>query len=584
MKYSWILLLTILLTIVCNVHATESRRQTWLTPSVESLDDVSPLEPPSESVLPVEPLEDIRSPMSQATRRITLDRIVLLNNTVLSEEAVATITSQFVHRPLSDADLHELRNELSKLYLAAGYLNSGVVLPDQEIKDATLQLHAIEGTVSSIDVSGTKRLRQGYLAKRLNSHVTSPLNVNQLRDAIQLLQRNPNVARVDAYIEPGTNQGDGSLRIEVKESPPASWFINADNHRSEAIGAERLSVGFLHTNLTGNSDQLVAEISTSEGAETGSVSYTFPVSSNDTSLRAYYARDQVNVVEQPFRSLDITTETDTYGISLTVPLQESLTRTFRLTIGAEVKDSQTELGGVPFSLSSGSLDGESRVSVLSAGADWIQRSPNQVIALRGTLRRGLDVLNATDAQPTAFDPSDIDAKFLSFLGQLQYVRHIADGLEGTIRSTLQLADDQLLGIEKLAVGGVNTVRGYRENLLVRDNGWATSFELSWRPFHEAEAAWQRSFALVPFVDYGRSWDKKDNDTTSVSRDTSDPVYIASAGMGFRCNPLPGLSAALYWAHDIADGFSSGDDPRKGQRQNGLQDDGIHFSLSYRRNF
>ena len=41
-----------------------------------------------------------------------------------------------------------------------------------------------------------------------------------------------------------------------------------------------------------------------------------------------------------------------------------------------------------------------------------------------------------------------------------------------VRQTLQLASEPLLNIEKFALGGINTVRGYRENQFVRDNGLA----------------------------------------------------------------------------------------------------------------
>ena len=42
---------------------------------------------------------------------------------------------------------------------------------------------------------------------------------------------------------------------------------------------------------------------------------------------------------------------------------------------------------------------------------------------------------------------------------------------------MQLTPDPLLPIEQIAIGGIDTVRGYRENQLVVDNGWMTSAEL-----------------------------------------------------------------------------------------------------------
>lgn len=78
--------------------------------------------------------------------------------------------------------------------------------------------------------------------------------------------------------------------------------------------------------------------------------------------------------------------------------------------------------------------------------------------------------------------------------------------------------------------------------------------------------------VAAFVDYGTAWDEANTNPGSRSRDTSDRRYLASAGQGLR--------AELYWGEPIADDFE-GDDPRNLQtRDYDLQDDGIHFSLTY----
>ena len=55
--------------------------------------------------------------------------------------------------------------------------------------------------------------------------------------------------------------------------------------------------------------------------------------------------------------------------------------------------------------------------------------------------------------------TDTDAQFYSFLGQAQWVRRLRPDLDLAMKTTVKLADDSLMGIEKLTIGGVNTVRG-----------------------------------------------------------------------------------------------------------------------------
>ena len=64
----------------------------------------------------------------------------------------------------------------------------------------------------------------------------------------------------------------------------------------------------------------------------------------------------------------------------------------------------------------------------------------------------------------------------------------------------------LLSLEKIAIGGVNSVRGYPEHLLVRENGVAATLELQLPIFGYRRQPNPLSLVLVPFVDYGRSRD------------------------------------------------------------------------------
>jgi len=561
--------------------AEVGRQQELLTPGVTNPQPAQ-VESRSNSVLPPADLSALNTANTESRLRIEPSDIHVEGVTVLAPDQVDDIVAGFRGRPLSDRDLNALREALSQAYLAAGYLNSGVVLPDQSMADGVLRLQAVEGSLSEIRLVGDTRLHEDFLVPRIERRVGSPLNVQALRDSIALLQRNPNIERIDAHIQPGSRQGQGTLALSLQEAPPMSVTLSLDNHQSEAIGAERARVGFAHTNLSGHADSLLAEIGASDGALTGAIVYERPLA-NEVVVQVYYSRDDADIVEDPFDALDINTETDLYGLSFTLPWIETLNTTLSITLGAEVKKSQSRLDGVRFSLSPGAEEGESRVSVGLLGTDWVRRTDQSVLALRGTVRWGFDRFGATDASPTPFDPSSIDGEFVSFLGQGQYTRRLLPQLDLALRGTAQLANDSLLGIEKLAVGGINTVRGYRENLLVRDNGVAASAELHWRPFMtSARPDWQKQLTVVTFADYGRSWDKRDIDLTSITRDTSDGRYIASLGLGVLWQPHRFVRTSLYWAEDIADNFSgSGDDPRDALQRTGLQDDGVHFAFSLR---
>jgi len=96
---------------------------------------------------------------------------------------------------------------------------------------------AIEGTLTRVEVTGKAKIRPGYIAKRIRSHVDDPLNVNDLQYALRYLQQDPNVSRLDAALGPGDSPGQSVLRVNVEEPPRFTAGIGVDNFQSSSIGA-----------------------------------------------------------------------------------------------------------------------------------------------------------------------------------------------------------------------------------------------------------------------------------------------------------------------------------------------------------
>ena len=110
---------------------------------------------------------------------------------------------------------------------------------------------------------------------------------------------------------------------------------------------------------------------------------------------------------------------------------------------------------------------------------------------------------------------------------------------------------------EFAIGGVYSVRGYRENQLVGDNGINLTIEYRYPLVRASDNFWQ----LAVFGDYGRVWNKQ--------RATSDPNDLFSAGLGLRWADNQGTGFEFYWGEALRDTVNSNND---------LQDDGIHFQF------
>ena len=81
--------------------------------------------------------------------------------------------------------------------------------------------------------------------------------------------------------------------------------------------------------------------------------------------------------------------------------------------------------------------------------------------MRSQFNVGLDILDSsTNENPIP------DSRFFAWRGQGQYVRRIGQNSLVVLRSDLQLATSSLVPLEQFSVGGIQSVRGYRQDALL----------------------------------------------------------------------------------------------------------------------
>lgn len=496
--------------------------------------------------------------------------IRVVGSTVFSAEELARVTAPYVNRELSSEDLEALRRALTVLYINRGYVNSGAILPDQRVTDGVVTYRIIEGALTGIDVHGNRWFRSGYFRDRLALGGKPPLNVNALQREIQILLQDERIQRLSAEVKPGLRPGEALLDLTVEEQFPLKLWFDVNNYQTPSVGAERGIVTLEHQNLTGNGDVLTLRYGKSSGLDPLlDFRYAIPVTPLDTTLSFQYRRNTFAVVEPPFDELEIESESEIFTLGVRQPVYRSPTTEFAAEFLGERLSNNTSLFGEPFTLTPGARNGESIVTALRAALELVHRRQNQVIAARSRFSVGIDALGST-----IHDRGLPDSRFFSWLGQFQWVRRlgvsdipqIADSLL-ILRSDVQLADDSLLTLEQIAVGGRYSVRGYRENTIVRDNAVIASLEA--RIPLVQNVPWADYLQIAPFFDYGRAWQSKGR--------TEEPRYISSVGVGLRWgltlrSAVPVRpSFEVYWGHAL-------EDVKASATTHNPQDDGVHFQF------
>jgi hemolysin activation/secretion protein len=482
--------------------------------------------------------------------------------TILGPAEQEELLAPFMGRRLATSDLLDLVDVVRSRYAEAGYTTAEVELPDQDLEEGRIRIRIHEGRVESIEIEGAVAHYPAYYRARLARATRAPLHVPTLYRALERLQAEPDIEKIAAVLE-RIGPGRERLRLEIRERSPWSASARASNYRSPSVGSPGGIFSLGHSSLTGFGDRLSVQGQVSEGIRDFGLRWDVPFVVTSTRAFVAYRRGEARIVEQDFQGVNIEGRYESISVGLRQPVFWSPRLEAALELVGDWRRGGSQLLGIDYCFQADLVDCKPTVSVLRMAQELVHRGRSRAASARSTVSVGLDVLGATSEQMTG----QRDGEFVSWQLQLQWIERLPeletlpmlDGMQLAGRFDLQLADDPLVAIEQFAVGGGTSVRGYRQNQMVRDNGFAASVELRVPVLRSSFG--DPLVTLVPFVDAGRAWDRRRKRSTSRT--------IESAGLALRVAITPALRADVSWANRFNDDDS---------KTSGLQGEGVYFEV------
>jgi hemolysin activation/secretion protein len=523
----------------------------------ETLPQPSPKPLPTPStpipILPSSPPENLPDTIFPSGESFFIKEIQVKGYSVLEDEIIK-LKQPLENKKITFEQLLQLRSQITELYVKKGYITSGAFIPNnQDVANGVVQIQVVEGELEGISIVGLQRLQPAYVRSRIKRFAVKPLNKNSLEEALQLLQLDPVIKRVNAELIAGSTSGSNILQVKITESPAFHAGVIFANNQSASVGSEQGSVFVAHDNLLGFGDEFSAEYGITEGLDIYNINYSIPFNALDGTIGVRYSNSGSRIIESEFRSLNIRSEAETLSFNLRQPLTYTANSEFALSLAFDLRRSQTFiLNDIPFSFTEGPEDGESKVTVIRFSQDWLQRNTNTVLAARSQFSFGIGAMDAT------VNDSGTDGRFFSWVGQFQWVQRLSPRVLMLAKINTQLTPDSLLSLEKISIGGVETVRGYDQNQLVADSGVVGGVEVRIPLTSNVE-----TLQLLPFFDIGTVWNNRGSNPDSQT--------LASLGLGLQWQPFNGLVLRTDYGIPVigtSDGGSS------------LQDNGFNFSVRY----
>lgn len=513
--------------------------------------------PPIDAQVATKSQKQITTPDNHVPQHIMVKNFDVVGSTIFSQSELNQAVKSYLNRPLTLPELFQARSTITKLYTDQGYVSSGAYIPPQKLNDGTVQITVLEGKLEEIKVSGTKHLSTDYISARIETAAGKPLNVNSLLSALQLLRLDPLIDNVSAELSAGIRPGTNLLEITIKEADAFNVSTNFNNSRSPSVGTNQRSVGINHGNLLGFGDRFNWQYANTKGSNAFDLAYGFPVNSKNGTINAVVGVNSNHVIEDPFSAIDLQSKSRYYELSLRQPILLKPTQEFALGMSFTHSESETFLMNNRFFLSRGANDeGETRISAVRIFQEFIKRNDQEVLALRSQFSLGIDAFNST-----INNNGEPDSTFVSWRGQSQWTRRLDEDFLLLLRGDIQLSGGSLVPLEQFRIGGVKSIRGYRQDLSLGDNGLFTSAELRIPilRFKKFDGLVQ----VAPFFDIGTVWNSDDVEIANAT--------LPSLGVGLNFVVGDRFNARLDWGIPLVELETKGIS---------LQESGVHFSIDY----
>ena len=463
------LFLAVLIGLSSNALAQDGNTLRELSPGADlpPLPQLAPSPPPNPDLeLPARP----KSPSGTSIENLVVkvEKIEIVGNRAISDAELYAAADAYLSREVTLEELFRLQDELTQIYVNAGYLNSGALLVPQDVGDGTVRYEITEGNLDDVRITGLSSVGEDYFRDRLLYGTNTPFNRDLIAERMRVLLLRPDFDRIKVELQPGSEPGEASLDVQIKEGKRFGLVAEIANDQSPGIGETQARIGAKVRSLAGRTDELSITAGINEGLLQGRIRYEIPVWANDLRLYTSARYSESEIITDGLDDLDIESRTWNGALGLSWPIIDQAEDRLVLDLGLTREHQQTDLLGEPFDFSDESENGETDLSVARFTQTYLQQRIKSAASIASTFSLGLPILGASD------NAANAKSEFLSWLVQGQYIQRISaftPNDQFVLRGRAQISTDPLFSSEQFAVGGLNSVQGFRVNELSNDAGW-----------------------------------------------------------------------------------------------------------------
>ena len=470
------------------------------------------------------------------TKGVYINSIEVAPSEILSKDEINNIIRPLIGKNVFISDIQKVIDQLNTLYAEKGFVTAKAFLPEQTVENGHIYIELVESKVGNISVEQNKWTRSKYITDRIEQKQGQLFDIVELEQDILDFNRYNEGVNLTANLTAGAQPGTTDITLKANENFPFHVVGIMDNAGRYQTGNLRGGAMIYADSLFHNRDRLSIGSYFSGGAISPFADYNFPVNKKDGRVGFMYSSTFAKIKWGPLTDLDLKSKSYIYSLYYSQPLVRKPGFELKSYLAANYKRARTSI-----------FD-----DLIDIGVDEIT-SADLAFNLRKDTKYG--IWYANQGVSLAVPILDSQSSYVKINGGLVRLHDFSHGVIGQLRANYQVIPNNkhIPYLDQFQTGGLATVRGYSEGILMGKNGYYTSAELMF-PLMPREITSPRSGEKVPFIGKyvkGAVFADHAGVFPTANEDYMDGSYfLMSLGMGLRVQ-LPGdLSARLYWGYPL----------------------------------
>lgn len=276
--------------------------------------------------------------------QFVLKKIVITSSHFLSRAELDKLAADYLHRPITLADLYRLVARINALYADRGLITDRAFLPPQHIVHGSVVIKLVEGRVGRIELRGTPYTDRAFVLSRLPVKKGQVLDAPELQSALEYFNRTNSVG-LRAKLRPGSSFGLSDILLNVLEPPRYQLSLLGNNEGDASTGRAQGGFYGVFNGPLRRGDSLSLYFIGSRGANNYDAQYTVPLTTSGLKLSLSASHDHINIIAGPYEALGIKGSGDQQSVALTQPLLANARGQLSLGVSLAHAQSRTTLGG-----------------------------------------------------------------------------------------------------------------------------------------------------------------------------------------------------------------------------------------------